>query len=207
MFGQPTGAKTKMSQARKLQELEEYIRNQELELKKMKVLLGELQGKTSSQAVDYAVKASEVGKESNTNEGRVIEGVFDGSHMIGPDGKIYSVPANYASKSKLCEGDILKLTIDDQGNFVYKQVGPIERKRMIGILAQDKERGDYVVVADEHIFKVLYASVTYFKGDEGDEVVVLVPKDADSQWAAVENIIKKNGQRHSFEEQEDQPED
>ena len=31
--------------------------------------------------------------------------------MIGPDGKNYPVPANYASKSKLIEGDILKLTI------------------------------------------------------------------------------------------------
>ena len=44
-------------------------------------------------------------------EGKVIEGVFDGQIMIGPDGKNYPVPANYASKSKLIEGDILKLTI------------------------------------------------------------------------------------------------
>ena len=120
-----------------------------------------------------------------------MEGVFDGSNMIGPDGKVYSVPANYASKSKLVEGDILKLTIDPQGNFIYKQVGPVERRRMIGLLAKDQDRGEFVVIADEHIFKVLYASVTYFKGEEGDEVVILVPKDADSKWAAVENIIKK----------------
>jgi hypothetical protein len=190
-----------MSQARRLQELEEYIRNQELELKKMKVLLGELSGKTSSQAVDYAVKASEVGREAETDQGRVIEGVFDGNHMIGPDGKMYSIPANYASKSKLCEGDILKLTIDDQGNFIYKQVGPVERRRMIGVLAKDREKGDFVVVAEDHIFRVLYASVTYFKGDEGDEVVILVPKDADSQWAAVENIIKKGEKRPVFEDE------
>ena len=38
--------------------------------------------------------------------GKVIEGVFDGQKMIGPDGKEYPVPANYASKSKLVEGDI-----------------------------------------------------------------------------------------------------
>ena len=28
--------------------------------------------------------------------GKVIEGVFDGQAMIGPDGKSYPVPANYA---------------------------------------------------------------------------------------------------------------
>ena len=38
-------------------------------------------------------------------EGKIIEGIFDGQIMIGPDGKNYPVPANYASKSKLVEGD------------------------------------------------------------------------------------------------------
>ena len=56
--------------------------------------------------------------------GKVVEGVFDGQIMIGPDGKSYPVPANYASKSKLVEGDILKLTIADDGGFIYKQIGP-----------------------------------------------------------------------------------
>ena len=37
-------------------------------------------------------------------DGRVVEGVFDGQNMVGSDGKIYSVPPNYASKSKLVEG-------------------------------------------------------------------------------------------------------
>ena len=49
--------------------------------------------------------------------GKVIEGVFDGQKFVGPDGKEYPVPANYASKSKLVEGDILKLTIADDGSF------------------------------------------------------------------------------------------
>ncbi|MBU1146566.1 hypothetical protein KKD80_03410, partial [Patescibacteria group bacterium] len=39
---------------------------------------------------------------------RIMEGVFNGQNMIGADGKEYLVPANYASKSKLVEGDILK---------------------------------------------------------------------------------------------------
>ena len=57
--------------------------------------------------------------------GKVIEGVFDGQTMHDADGKAYPVPANYASKSKLVEGDILKLTIADDGSFIYKQIGPV----------------------------------------------------------------------------------
>ena len=121
---------------------------------------------------------------------RVLEGVFDGEKMIASDGQEYTVPANYASKSKLVEGDILKLTITKTGDFLYKQIGPVERKRVLGKLGID-DKGDFVVVADKHKWKVLPASVTYFKGDPGNDVVILVPKEAKSKWAAVENVVKK----------------
>ena len=52
--------------------------------------------------------------------GKIIEGVFDGQNMVGSDSKTYPVPANYASKSKLVQGDILKLTIAEDGAFMYK---------------------------------------------------------------------------------------
>jgi hypothetical protein len=84
--------------------------------------------------------------------GKVIEGVFDGQNMIGPDSKQYPVPANYASKSKLVEGDVLKLTIADDGSFIYKQIGPIERRKVLGLLSQD-EKGEYRVVAEGKSFK------------------------------------------------------
>lgn len=126
----------------------------------------------------------------NKDNGRIIEGVFDGENMIGPDGKQYSVPANYASKSKLVEGDILKLTITPKGTFVYKQIGPIERSRVLGDLRQG-ENGSFIVEAEGKEWKVLTASVTYYKGRDGDEIVILVPKVGESKWAAVENIVRK----------------
>ena len=49
----------------------------------------------------------------------IIEGVFNGFQMIGPDGQEYQIPENYASKSKLVEGDLLKFTITQQGRFLY----------------------------------------------------------------------------------------
>ena len=68
--------------------------------------------------------------------GRVIEGIFNGEKMIGPDGQLYDVPVNYASKSKLVEGDMLKLIITERGTFVYKQIQPVERVRLVGLLEQ-----------------------------------------------------------------------
>lgn len=178
-----------MSKAQKVKDLESLVYNLELELKKTKMVLAELAGKKPKDSVDYSLKAAELGKETNNGDSIVIEGVFNGQEMIGPDGKQYSVPANYASKSKLVEGDILKLTIDKDGTFVYKQISPVSRDRLIGRLVKDHKTNEFVVLAEEKIFKVILASITYFKGEEGDEVVILVPKDG-GNWGAVENVIK-----------------
>ncbi|MCA9333227.1 hypothetical protein KDA00_05145 [Candidatus Saccharibacteria bacterium] len=120
--------------------------------------------------------------------GKVIEGVFDGQNMVGSDGKTYPVPANYASKSKLVQGDILKLTIADDGAFLYKQIGPIPRKQVVGLLKQ--ENGHYFVEAGDKNYRVLLASVTYFKAKPGDQVSVNVPEEDDqAEWAALEAAL------------------
>ena len=121
--------------------------------------------------------------------GKVIEGVFNGEAMVGANGKRYNVPPNYASKSKLVEGDILKLTITQNGSFIYKQIGPIDRDQLIALLARDQVSGDWYGVKGDRRWRVLTASVTYFHGKPGDQVVILVPKNSRSNWAAVENII------------------
>lgn len=123
-------------------------------------------------------------------QSRAIEGVFDGEYMVGEDGRKYLIPPNYASKSKLVEGDLLRLTITDSGRFIFKQKGPIDRQRLMGTLIFDEEREEWGVTANNTTFRVLPASVTYYKGEVGDEVVLLVPKNAPSAWAAVENILK-----------------
>ena len=189
-----------MSKTKKIKDLEALVYNLELELTKTKQVLGEITGKTSSQAVDYSLQAAQVGKEIDGDEGLIVEGVFNGQIMIGPDGKQYSVPANYASKSKLVEGDILKLTISSDGSFIFKQISPVERTRLVGHLIKDKATNEFVILAGDKIYKVLLASVTYFKGEEGDEAVILVSKDSDSAWAAVENIIKTNNKVASTDE-------
>ncbi|MBL8159605.1 hypothetical protein JNJ66_04055 [Candidatus Saccharibacteria bacterium] len=164
----------------------------ELPEKQVKRLRALLQEAETNLAAAKELLISLVGDDqsavsSNREEvaGKVIEGVFDGQSMIGPDGKSYPVPANYASKSKLVEGDILKLSIADDGSFIYKQIGPVARKQVIGTLMQHD--GAYFVEVGGREYRVLLASVTYFKAKVGDQVSVIIPEDnEDAEWAAIE---------------------
>lgn len=119
---------------------------------------------------------------------RVIEGVFDGKNMVGNDGQEYPVPPNYASKSKMVEGDVLKLTIGTDGSFVYKQIRPVERRREVGRLVVD-EQGKFGVKTSDKTYGILLASVTFYHAAEGDEITILLPAHGEAQWGAVEHVI------------------
>jgi hypothetical protein len=161
-------------QAKRLRSL---IQEAETSLAAAKELLISIMGEDGN-VVTPRTSRGEVG-------GKIIEGVFDGQIMIGPDGKSYPVPANYASKSKLVEGDILKLTIADDGGFIYKQIDPVPRRQIIGTLTQHD--GAYYVEANGKEYRVLLASITFFKINIGDQVTIIIPEDnPDTTWAAVE---------------------
>lgn len=164
----------------KIKSLQEMIATAERTITSAKQMLSQIQDSNGQESAG----------PMSSEDGQVVHGTFDGQIMIGEDGKQYPVPANYASKSKLVEGDMLKLTITDNGSFVYKQIGPVERKFLIGIAKQD-ERGNFVIKTDEKTYKVLLAAATYFKIEAGDEVTVVVPRETDSTWGAIENIVRK----------------
>lgn len=170
----------KENNSEKIKSLREMIYAAEKTLQGAKSMLLQLEGKKK-----VGRKKKDLSDEA---DGKVVEGTFDGQIMIGTDGKQYPVPANYASKSKLVEGDILKLTITPDGSFIYKQIGPTERKRVIGTVNQDGE-GNYFVLAENKPFRVLLASITYFKVAPGDEVTLIIPRDIESDWGAIENIL------------------
>jgi hypothetical protein len=165
----------------KIQSLREMILNAERTIQGAKAMLLQIEGKK---------KTGRPKKVEGDAEGLVIEGTFDGQLMFGTDGKQYPVPANYASKSKLVEGDMLKLTITPDGSFIYKQIGPIDRRHAIGIVSQD-ENGNYHVVVDGEPYRVLLASITYFRAEPGDEVAVVLPRELSASWVAIENILQK----------------
>src|SRR3990167_6237991 len=128
----------------KILELKNLVDGAELSLQQARKILESLLGDDNAVLADQAKKFGNIAADSSS---QIIEGLFDGQNMLGPDGKRYSVPANYASKSKLVEGDGLKLTITEDGSFVFKQIGPVDRMRLVGTLTSDDTTGDYFVLA------------------------------------------------------------
>ncbi len=173
---------TEENKIRQIEALRDTINSAEKTIQSAKAMLLNLEGKKKT-GRRRKIEESEDGEN-------IIQGTFDGQIMVGTDGKQYPVPANYASKSKLVEGDLLKLTISSNGSFIYKQIGPAERKNIIGVVGQD-ENENYFVIADGKPYRILLASITYFKIEPGDEVVIVVPKKINSNWAAIENVLQK----------------
>jgi len=170
-----------MAQNKQLEKVRALVETASANIAAAKQILADLLG-TSVSELDYQNKATGL-----SSDGKVVEGVFDGQYMVDQEGKKYPVPANYASKSKLVTGDVLKLTIMDDGSFVYKQIGPIARKKIIGTLVYEND--EYRVVAGGRSYKVLLASVTYFKLNSGDELTIMVPEKEDTEWAAIESAV------------------
>ena len=159
------------------------LENIEQDVRSLKQLLG-TSDLLSQDAGYYAAQ--------NDEEGEAIEGVFDGERMVDYSGKSYQVSANYASKSKLVEGDPLKLYITQDGKFYYKQLGPVARKTMPATLKA--EGNHYVVEAEDgSTFNVLTASVTYymslFNVRVGDRLMIMIPSDTEAHWAVIDNTL------------------
>lgn len=116
-----------------------------------------------------------------------IVGKFDGEFMATKEGKKYSVPANYASKSKMVYGDTLKMIKNPDGSQIFKQIERVKRARVSGILA--KKDGKWCAVTADGSYRVLPASVAFFSAQEGDEAQVLIPlENRQAPFAAIESI-------------------
>lgn len=171
------------------------MQTQDKKFKELKNLLDEVSEKLAAVKrilFEQVYQEQAIGLEIPTDIGpnTIIEGVFDGEEMIDASGKKYPVPPNYASKSKLVAGDQLKLTIAGDGSFIFKQIGPVERKRVIGKLSQTN--GNWTVLVGNQKYQVLQASITYFHAHDGDEVTIILPKSGQTEWATLENCLGKN---------------
>lgn len=175
----------------KLLAIQELIDSAMSSLKTANSLLREMTGVTDSTRERHSSRASTMGMSAYSSAAnKVVEGVFDGQNMVDSNGQTYPIPANYASKSKLVEGDGMKLTITEEGKFIYKQIAPIDRRTIVGVLIQ--EDGQYKVLAEGKAFRILLASVTFYRAEVGDQVTIIVPKGSNANWGAVEAIIPKH---------------
>ncbi len=169
--------------------VQELIDSATNSLKTARNMLSELTGVQDASRTRYAAQAP-ASPAGSAVPGKIVEGVFDGQNMVDGEGQTYPVPANYASKSKLVEGDEMKLTITEDGKFIYKQIRPVDRRTVVGALIQ--EDGQYKVLADGKTYRVLLASVTFYRAEVGDQVTIILPGEGEAVWGAVENVIPKH---------------
>jgi len=180
----------------KISEIKSMIDSAEASLKSAKRLLLEMSDEPSSSGATSSMYHA----PTSDDGAKVIEGMFNGERMIATDGENYPVPANYASKSKLIAGDHLKLTIMTDGRFVYKQIGPVPRKTLIGTLVH--EEGQFRILAKSKSYRVLLASVTYYKAHIGDKVTIIIPEADDTEWATIEAVLPKDVSKLSVTDDE-----
>ncbi len=122
---------------------------------------------------------------------QVVEGKFDGTFMKGNDTKIYPVPMNYASKTKLIPGDMLKLRIMEDGKLIYKVIGPAPRKFLKAKLTKTEE-GKFIALTEENkTYSLNQAAVTFFKWNVGNEITIIVNSADEWNFAAIEAVISK----------------
>lgn len=172
-----------------LLQIQELIESASSSLKTANALLRSMTGIADTDRERHMTRAGSMAGAGPVS-GKVVEGSFDGQNMVDSGGNTYPVPANYASKSKLVEGDGMKLTITDEGKFIYKQIAPIKRRTVMGVLIQ--EDGQYKVLAEGKALRVLLASVTFYRAEVGDQVTILLPEEGEAKWGAVEAVIPKH---------------
>ncbi len=175
----------KSAQQASLQALQELISTAERSLHHAKNLVNQIVGKKPAEASENPDMA-----ELHTyrhGKSKVIEGIFTGKDMLGADKKIYPVPANYASKSKIIEGSKLKVTIKSDGSYQYKIIDEIDYISTTGTLIKDGDH--FVVISQNGIYQVIPAAVTYIQARVGDRVSIRIPKDIKATYAAVDTLV------------------
>ncbi len=123
----------------------------------------------------------------SSGDEKVVEGVFTGDAMLGVDKRIYPVPANYASKSHIVQGTKMKARIEPDGKITYKIIEEMPFETRAGILVKDRDR--WQVACGDKVFNVLMASVTYLRGNVGDQVSVRVPAGKEATYACLEAVL------------------
>lgn len=141
---------------------------------------------------------------SNSEDVESVEGHFDGENMIGDNGKNYTVPQNYASKSQLVVGDKMKWSLVKDAFDGYKEVfkltQPVLREKVIGKFIVEGNNYGAIVEGYPHMIKILKASATFAMKNLGlaigGKVALYVPKagtsSLNSNWGAFINVVNSS---------------
>ena len=171
----------------KLNAVRDLIMSAEKSISNAKRLLNDQLGKPKKWKPSLDTKglhAYENGDET------IVEGVFTGEQMLGSDRKMYPVPVNYASKSKIVQGSKLKAIVAWNGHITYKIIEEIPFDVVTGVLVQDK-KDVFQILVNEKAYTILTASVTFFDAKVGDTLTVRIPQGKNATYAAVDTLIPK----------------
>lgn len=175
---------------KKIIAIRDFILTSEKSLKSAKKLLKEVIDESWIDLKDMTLNTDWL-TSYESEDSKVIEWVFTWEEMLGADGHKYPVPVNYASKSKLVQGDKLKVTVQGNGKMLYKQIAPIERETKVWLLTKDKDK--FQVVVDGDVYNVLTAAVTHFKWEIWDSISINIPAGKQATFAAIEAVLPKEG--------------
>lgn len=177
-----------MQDESKLKALRDLIHSAQTSINSAKKLLNSMVGDTDG-GEDFDIDASSTSSYASWDL-QIVEGVFTGESMLGPDGNTYPVPQNYASKSLLVQGSKLKAIIEPTGRIKYKIIGEIPFETKVGIVTKNGEK--YQINTSEKSYNVLMAAVTFHKCEVGDTVSIRVPEGKNATYAVIEAVIPKN---------------
>ena len=176
-----------MVQEKQIKALRDLIHSAENSIRSARKMLDTLIGDTPKDTFDTS------GIELNSyqaGDDKIVEGVFTGDSMLGPDGSVYPVPQNYSSKSLLVQWSRLKATIDTNGAIKYKIIEEIPFETSMGIVTKNGDK--YEITTDTKTYRVLMAAITFHKCSVWDTVSIRTPKWKDATYAVIESIIPKN---------------
>lgn len=176
-----------MVQDKQIKALKDLIQSAESSIRTARKMLESIIWDTSSD--DFEVSTVWLNSYQSWDE-KIVEWVFTGDSMLGPDGSVYPVPQNYSSKSLLVQWSRLKATIDTNWWIKYKIIEEIPFDTSLGIVTKNGEK--YEITTDSKTYKVLMAAITFHKCSVGDTVSIRTPKWKDWTYAVIESIIPKN---------------
>jgi hypothetical protein len=140
-----------------------------------------------SEELNFTISSQQRKNSIRETDSSTVIGFFDGEKMVTEKGEEFSVPANYASKSKLVVGDKLKLIIKQSGVRLFKVIENVKVKNLTGKIITDGK--DYQILSQKNKYKILPAVASFFALKTGDKVFFAIPENLETNYGTIEYIL------------------
>lgn len=177
-----------MHDENKIKALRDLIHSAQNSINSAKKILNSLAWENSDDDLTDLLESSDLTSYQSWSD-QIVEWVFTGESMLGPDGNTYPVPQNYASKSLLVQWSKLKAIIEPSWRIKYKIISEIPFTTLLGIVTKNWEK--YQINTEQKVYNVLVAAITFHKCQIGDTVSIRIPEGKEATYAVIEAVIPK----------------